>query len=48
MTFLRKHLNIRSEIRGVNRYDICEIPLEALREAVVNAVIHRDYFNGWH
>jgi ATP-dependent DNA helicase RecG len=43
MTFLRKHLNIRSEIRGVNRYDICEIPLEALREAVGNAVIHRDY-----
>jgi ATP-dependent DNA helicase RecG len=43
MTFLRKHLNIRSEIKGVNRYDICEIPLEALREAVVNAVIHRDY-----
>lgn len=43
MTFLRKHLNVRSEIRGVNRYDICEIPLEALREAVANAIIHRDY-----
>lgn len=43
MTFLRKHLNIRSEIKGVNRYDICEIPLEALREAIVNSVIHRDY-----
>lgn len=43
MTFLRKHLNVRSEIKGVNRYDICEIPLEALREAIVNSVIHRDY-----
>ena len=43
MTFLRKHLNIRSEIRDVDRHDICEIPLEALREAVVNAIIHRDY-----
>lgn len=43
MTFLRKHLNVRSEIKGVNRYDIYEIPLEALREAIVNAVIHRDY-----
>ena len=43
MVFLRKHLNVRSEIRGTNRYDICEIPLEALREAVANAIIHRDY-----
>ncbi|MBD3271181.1 MAG: winged helix-turn-helix transcriptional regulator [Elusimicrobia bacterium] len=41
--FLQKHLNVRSEIRGVNRYDIYEIPIDALREAVVNAVIHRDY-----
>ncbi|MCF7887650.1 MAG: helix-turn-helix domain-containing protein [Candidatus Omnitrophica bacterium] len=43
VVFLKKHLNIRSEIRGVNRYDIYEIPLDALREAVVNAIIHRDY-----
>jgi ATP-dependent DNA helicase RecG len=41
--FLQKHLNVRSEIRGVNRYDIYEIPIDALREAVVNAIIHRDY-----
>jgi len=43
ITFLRKHLNVRSEIKGVNREDICEIPLEALREAIANAIIHRDY-----
>ncbi|TET32858.1 MAG: winged helix-turn-helix transcriptional regulator [Planctomycetota bacterium] len=43
VAFLKKHLNIRSEIRGVNREDIYEIPLEALREAVVNALMHRDY-----
>lgn len=41
--FLKKHLNVRSEIRGVNREDIYEIPLEVLREAVVNALMHRDY-----
>ncbi|MDD5656833.1 MAG: helix-turn-helix domain-containing protein [Elusimicrobia bacterium] len=41
--FLKKHLNVRSEIRGVNRYDIYEIPLEALREAVINSLTHRDY-----
>ena len=43
IAFLRKHLNVRSEIKGVERNDICEIPLEALREAVANAIIHRDY-----
>lgn len=43
MLFLRKHLNVRSEIIGENRYDKCEIPMEALREAVANAIIHRDY-----
>ena len=41
--FLKRHLNVRSEIKGVNRYDIYEIPFEALREAVVNALMHRDY-----
>jgi len=43
ITFLKKHLNIRSEIKGVNRKDIYEISIEALREAVANAIIHRDY-----
>ena len=41
--FLMKHLNVRSEIKGVNRKDAYEIPLEAMREAVVNAIVHRDY-----
>ncbi len=43
VNFLKKHLNVRSEIRGVNRADIYEIPLDALREAMVNAIVHRDY-----
>src|SRR3989304_5296253 len=41
--FLMKHLNRRSEIIGVNRKDIYELPFEALREAIANAIIHRDY-----
>lgn len=41
--FLMKHLNVRSEIKGVHRQDAYEIPLEVLREAVVNAIVHRDY-----
>lgn len=43
VAFLKKHLNVRSEIRGLNREDIYEIPLEVLREALVNALMHRDY-----
>ncbi len=43
MAFLKKHLNVRSVIRELDRTDIYEIPLDALREALVNALIHRDY-----
>ncbi len=43
VAFLKKHLNVRSEIRGFDRSDIYEIPLDALREAVVNAIVHRNY-----
>jgi ATP-dependent DNA helicase RecG len=41
--FLEKHLNVRSEIRRVDREDIYEIPFEALREGLLNALMHRDY-----
>lgn len=41
--FLKKHLNVRSEIKGINRKDIYEIPFDALREAIANSIIHRDY-----
>ncbi|OGF44625.1 MAG: hypothetical protein A2231_12905 [Candidatus Firestonebacteria bacterium RIFOXYA2_FULL_40_8] len=42
--FIQKHLNKGSVIRGVNRYDSYEIPMEAIREALTNSIIHRDYF----
>ena len=36
---------LRSEIKyeGIHRRDILEYPYEALREAIINALIHRDY-----
>lgn len=43
VAFLQRHLNIRTEIKGFDRKDLYEIPLEVLREAVVNALMHRDY-----
>ncbi|MDR3243631.1 MAG: putative DNA binding domain-containing protein [Elusimicrobiota bacterium] len=42
--FLKRHLNLRYEIKTIRRKNILEIPEDALREAVINAVCHRDYF----
>jgi ATP-dependent DNA helicase RecG len=42
--FLKKHLNLRYEIKSLRRKEILDIPETALREAVINAICHRDYF----
>ncbi len=44
MKFLRQHLPVRYEITSLHRREIPALPEAALREAVLNAVIHRDYF----
>ena len=41
--FIRQYLTVGGEIIGFKRVDLPEYPFEALREAVVNAVAHRDY-----
>lgn len=43
--FIKNHLSLRAEIRGLKRYDHLEIPENAIREALINAYIHRDYSN---
>lgn len=43
MLFLRKSLNMNRVIEGTQARDELEIPEIALREALVNALIHRDY-----
>lgn len=43
MIFLKMHLPLRYEIKGLKRKEFLEIPEEALREAILNAIIHRDY-----
>lgn len=44
--FLNKYVAVGAKIVGWKRVDLPEYPFEALREAVVNAVIHRDYSRG--
>lgn len=41
--FIERHINISAKIEGIQRQDIWEIPEVALQEAVVNAIVHRDY-----
>ncbi len=42
-TYFRTHLNTEYVIKGGPREEILELPEEALREALVNAMAHRDY-----
>jgi len=42
---LRQYLSVRYKIETAERADVPEYPITVLREAVVNALMHRDYFN---
>jgi ATP-dependent DNA helicase RecG len=44
VTFLKKHLRVSYKIQTLRRENILELPEDALREAIINAVCHRDYF----
>lgn len=41
--FILKHMSTGAKIEGLERDDIEEYPLVAVREAITNAVVHRDY-----
>jgi len=43
LAFIKKNIALGSRIREVFREDRWEYPLEAIREAIANAIIHRDY-----
>lgn len=41
--FIKNNSKIQWEIRGMKRVETGDYPLRAIREAIVNAIIHRDY-----
>ena len=43
LDFVKKNIALSSEIGKIYRRDRWEYPLEAIREAIINAIIHRDY-----
>ncbi|NVM38100.1 MAG: hypothetical protein HWN81_21080 [Candidatus Lokiarchaeota archaeon] len=46
LSFLKKNMKTYSNISGLERIELPEYPIEALREAIVNAIVHRDYEEG--
>jgi len=44
MIFVKKHINVKFVISGKPKRDeIWDYPLDAIREAIINAICHRDY-----
>lgn len=43
--FVLKHINLGAKINGLIRSDRYELPIEAVREAIVNAVTHRNFLD---
>ena len=43
MDFIKRNISLSSVIKDVYREDTWEYPVAAVREAVNNAVVHRDY-----
>ena len=44
ITYLKRHLNLSYRIETIKRENILELPENALREAVINAACHRQYY----
>ena len=42
---IKNSLNVKFEIKGkLTRDEVWDYPLEAIREALINSIVHRDYF----
>ena len=45
VVFVRRNMRRRAVIKGLYREDVYDVPITALREAIVNALVHRSYVN---
>ncbi|MDP2908987.1 MAG: ATP-binding protein, partial [Nanoarchaeota archaeon] len=45
IAYIKKHVNVEFVIKKLKREEIPQYPEEAIRECIVNAVMHRDYFD---
>lgn len=41
--YIDRYNSTKAEFKGLNRIDIRDYPIDAIREALLNAVVHRDY-----
>lgn len=42
---IQRNIKIHSFVEGAQRFDVPEYPLEVIRECLINAIVHTDYFN---
>lgn len=45
LNFIKRNISKGYIIRGTERMEMWEYPIKAVREAIVNAIVHRDYFS---
>jgi len=43
LEFVKEHIKLHAEIKETERVERWEYPIEALREAITNAICHRNY-----
>jgi len=44
-TYVKEHINWRADLSGSTRIEIPEVPVRAMKEAIVNSLCHRDFNN---
>lgn len=45
LQFVLRNIHLGAEISGIARHDVYEIPVESIRELLLNAAIHRSYLD---